>query len=332
MKQFKIIIITFASILALCFAACGSDSGPAQAETVYGLGECEESNDGVIKLVTSEDQYYKCVDGDWEETEAPLQSSSSKNSQFARSSSSNNALSGLGKQSSTSSGFFSTDSKSGYNPVNQTLTDSRDGQVYRTTKIGDQVWMAENLNYRYLGPTAELDSSSFCYDNNPVNCTKYGRLYLWSAATDSAGIIKGNIANGCGYGSECCSECSRSETVRGVCPQGWHLPSYNEWDELFMDVAGSHTTAGKMLKSETGWKSGAKNTDVFGFSALPAGFRGYKEIYDMAYFWCSTESSNYTTGRSKYNAYSVHMSYSENGAYLTDYSKLVGFSVRCLKD
>ena len=82
------------------------------------------------------------------------------------------------------------------------MVDSRDKQLYRTVTIGDQIWMAENLNYRYLGPTADEDSSSFCYQNDPANCAKYGRLYLWSATMDSAGIIDGNTANGCGYQSE----------------------------------------------------------------------------------------------------------------------------------
>ena len=65
------------------------------------------------------------------------------------------------------------------------LKDDRDGQTYRTVKIGDQWWMAENLNYAYLQPTETLDSSSFCYDNDPENCKQYGRLYLFSAAMDS---------------------------------------------------------------------------------------------------------------------------------------------------
>lgn len=57
-----------------------------------------------------------------------------------------------------------------------TLVDERDGQTYRTTKIGDQVWMAENLNFPVKG--------SYCYDNTLVNCEIYGRLYTWEAAQD----------------------------------------------------------------------------------------------------------------------------------------------------
>ncbi|MBR2020944.1 MAG: hypothetical protein IJ939_00775, partial [Clostridia bacterium] len=89
------------------------------------------------------------------------------------------------------------------------LADDRDGQTYKTVKIGDQWWMAENLNY-------ETDSS-FCYKDSAEFCEKYGRLYTWDAVVD-------------------------------VCPDGWHLPSKAEWETLITAVGG-RATAGKMLKS-----------------------------------------------------------------------------------
>ncbi len=76
----------------------------------------------------------------------------------------------------------------------------RDGQVYRAVEIGDQIWMAENLNYAYMVKTQELDPSSFCYGNKVENCEKYGRLYLWSAAVDSAALFSEN-GKGCGDGT-----------------------------------------------------------------------------------------------------------------------------------
>ena len=215
------------------------------------------------------------------------------------------------------------------NCVYGSLTDSRDGQTYRTVKIGGQVWMAENLNYRYLGPTATLDSSSFCYGDDSANCTKYGRLYLWSAAMDSAGVIKGNTANGCGNASKC----TPSGNVRGVCPQGWHLPSRDEWEVLFTTVGG-WPTAGAKLKSTYGWNDyygdRGNGDDAFGFSALSAGHRDNDGDYGSegyyAYFWSSTEYDGD-------GAYYMYTNFSKDSAYYqSDIENYEGFSVRCLKD
>ena len=82
------------------------------------------------------------------------------------------------------------------------LTDDRDGQTYKTVQIGSQWWMTENLNYAYLQPTEQVDSSSCCYMNKQENCEKYGRLYLWSAVMDSVGKWSENGKN-CGYMSNC---------------------------------------------------------------------------------------------------------------------------------
>ena len=130
-----------------------------------------------------------------------------------------------------------------------TMTDERDGQVYKTVTIEGEIfdaimnrtgqmitipktsWMLENLRYPYLQPTAELDSSSWCFDNEAVNCEKYGRLYLWSAAMDSAALFS-EEGKGCGYfaAEEDWQVCSvkKEVSVRGVCPEGWRLPTYEE--------------------------------------------------------------------------------------------------------
>jgi len=137
------------------------------------------------------------------------------------------------------------------------LTDSRDGKKYKTVKIGEQTWMAENLNYDAKG--------SMCYDKKPANCEKYGRLYNW-------------------------------ETAESVCPSGWHLPSDEEWMALINAVGGSEG-AGKKLKAKSGWKDtkmGSGNgTDNYGFSALPGGHRswGYKDIDRSGYWWSASDSS-----------------------------------------
>ena len=215
------------------------------------------------------------------------------------------------------------------------LTDDRDGRTYKTVKIGDQVWMAENLNYAYTGVPFDngfytSDSTSWCYDNDPTNCAKYGRLYTWAAAMDSVGEWSTN-GKGCGNGKEC----SPTSPVRGICPKGWHLPSIDEWDVLFTAVGGS-STAGTKLKSATGWYGDGIGTDAFGFSALPAGNRDNRENYGNyddegghAYFWSSTEYTEYGSN----HAYYVILVYSFNSALLYSTLKdIFGFSVRCLKD
>ena len=93
------------------------------------------------------------------------------------------------------------------------LTDERDGQTYKTVKIGSQWWMAENLNYDDSTVTPSLSARSWCRDEVDKGCEVAGRLYTWAAAMDS-------VKTGCGYGVNC----SPTLPVQGICPRGWHLP------------------------------------------------------------------------------------------------------------
>ncbi len=197
------------------------------------------------------------------------------------------------------------------------LTDARDGQTYRTVTIGTQTWMAENLNYE--------TENSYCYGDDASNCTKYGRLYTWAAAMDSVGTWSTN-GKGCGDNKTC----SPTYPVRGVCPEGWHLPTRAEFKTLITAVGGE-SIAGQKLKSTTGWTacSGIINEDAFAFSALPAGYRNdfggyFNEGYD-AYFWSSTESNSSL-------AYRMYLYYYDGYADLDNGLKNYGFSVRCLRD
>ena len=200
-----------------------------------------------------------------------------------------------------------------------TMTDSRDGQTYKTVTIGSQTWMAENLNYE--------TSNSYCYNDSASYCIKYGHFYTWAAAMDSVGTWSTN-GKGCGY----TKTCSPTYPVRGVCPEGWHLPDSTEWATLFTAVGGQ-STAGKMLKSTSGWNDyggeSGNGTDAFAFSALPAGGRneggGYNGEGNGALFWSSAEGNSGS-------AYFMDLYFGHSYASLYGGDKDYGFSVRCLKD
>ena len=110
--------------------------------------------------------------------------------------------------------------------------DSRDGKTYKKVTIGNQTWMAENLNFDATG--------SVCYDNNSNNCAVYGRLYTWEAAKDA-------------------------------CPEGWRLPTNTGWTTLENYVVGLYAEKGNKLKSTSGWYNNGNGSDDYGFSALPGG-------------------------------------------------------------
>jgi len=185
------------------------------------------------------------------------------------------------------------------------LKDSRDGKTYKTVKIGDKVWMAENLNYQ--------TSESKCYENKLENCEKYGRLYTWDDA-------------------------------KKACPTGWHLPSNEDFGDLAKVAGGREDAefkskwygAGTVLKSKTGWvessgKSG-NGTDSLGFAALPAGLHLYNNYTDdfhheftFAYFWSSTEND-------EGHVYLLLLIFDSEDADLYLSPKDSGFSVRCIKD
>ena len=128
----------------------------------------------------------------------------------------------------------------------------------------------------------------------------------------------------CGYGKTC----SLPDTVYGICPSGWHLPTKTEWNTLITNVGGQ-SSADKDLKSQTGWDGGYKRTDPYGFSALPAGFRiSYGNFFyagSNTYFWSAAESDG------EY-AYNMGLNFRDLDAHLTDNGKYYGFSIRCLKD
>jgi uncharacterized protein (TIGR02145 family) len=184
-----------------------------------------------------------------------------------------------------------------------TFTDDRDGQTYRTVRISGSAdtWMAENLNY-------QTPAGSWCYDNKPDSCAKYGRLYNWGAAIGAGGY-------------------------KPSCPDGWHLPTNTEWKDLGVAAAAGNPATvgvGKRLKAENGWDSDRNGTDDYGFSALPGGLYDYdytvfRSSGNTGLWWTGTESA---TDRDY--AVSVYMASGAGGIAETSRPESYGFSVRCV--
>ena len=202
------------------------------------------------------------------------------------------------------------------------FVDDRDGQVYKTVKIDNQVWMAQNLNYADSVKTPSLKGRSWCYGDQPEKCKVAGRLYTWSAAIDSVKLA----TRDCGYGHEC----ALPTYVQGICPEGWHLPSKNELFSLSITAESDGAGGAPALKSQIGWYNNLKNTDTYGFSAIPVGYRKYSGEYLEAggymHFWVDDEEDAIT-------AYATSLTYTLNGIrILYGNNKNDGLSVRCIKN
>lgn len=176
------------------------------------------------------------------------------------------------------------------------LIDSRDGKIYKTISIGNQIWMSENLAYT---PT---EGKYWSYNDTIHKSAFYGYLYDWETATK-------------------------------VCPCGWHLPSDSEWKRL-TDYLGGNQTAGRKLKEagNTYWNDPSTNfkaSNESGFTAISGGCRDHNGnffgIKKVGSWWSSTEDST------EY-AWARLMSYSNSIVYTTHNKKSWGFSVRCVKD
>lgn len=215
----------------------------------------------------------------------------------------------------------SDDPGSVYDSTANTLTDLRDGQVYRTVKLGSQIWMAENLNFE------TREGKSRCYDNDSLNCKKYGRLYTWAALMDTLTTRYGYYKVG--------------HTNRGVCPLDWHVPTNKEWETMITKF--NYKSNGALLADASEWDEKDSTevfTDEFGFSALPAGqwdatgsLKQYKDLREYVYFWTQTEYAKEGEREKGRQAYMVFTQAGTPQLYLDYHTyKSNGLSVRCIKD
>lgn len=160
------------------------------------------------------------------------------------------------------------------NPNEGKFTDPRDGRIYKTIKIGNQIWMSENLNY-------DIGEGCYCFDNVKMNCDKYGKSYTWEAA-------------------------------KKAIPVGWHLPSKEEL-EILLKHFGSDTTAFKqmIITGESGFNALCGDSSYISFDSFNANFWSKTEnnlFNDMA-FGCTVDfrqkSASVKNGLSKDHGYSV---------------------------
>ena len=201
------------------------------------------------------------------------------------------------------------------------LCDKRDGQMYRTVRIGSQVWMAQNLNHAV--------ENSWCYMNSLENCSNYGRLYQWTAA----------MALDNAYGHSAAGDLL-GEKHQGICPDGWYIPTDKDMETLAHYVVESNKAAGlatedvgTSLRKESGWEENDEEilgTNRYGFGAVPAGYRdangSFAFLGEEADFWVAEETSNGTQAP-HWNLYYANQTFSGEFKNL----KTFAFSVRCVK-
>jgi len=182
----------------------------------------------------------------------------------------------------------------------ETFIDERDGKTYKSIKIGNQLWMAENLKYE--------SPNSRCYNDEPANCEIFGKMYDW-------------------------------KTAKIACPNGWHLPNDNDFLDLSDFVEGISecwNCAGIMLKANSDLWASNKGRDEFGFTALPGGYHrdnysGFAQKNMTAGFWSATEGSMQGSAHFRYftsSTSSLSSSLNLDGFYVDNALA----NVRCIGD
>jgi len=204
------------------------------------------------------------------------------------------------------------------------LTDARDGKVYETVQIGSQCWMQENLNVgtRINGDTNQTNNAiieKYCYNNSEDSCDVYGGLYQFDEALDYVYV----------------------DATQGICPDGWHVPSDNDWKtmEEYLGMAPGElnntgwrgTDEGNKLK-ETGtshWASDSGATNSSGYTALPGGFYDFS---DHTFNKLGAGDETWTSSSSGADPYYRHLLHSNTKIFRNFDNGSYGRSVRCVKD
>jgi uncharacterized protein (TIGR02145 family) len=182
------------------------------------------------------------------------------------------------------------------------------GKTYHTVQIGHQCWLRENLDVGTMikGSNEQRDNGiieKYCYNDSIENCNIYGGLYQWNELMQYTTI----------------------EGTQGICPTGWHIPTFTEFETLSTIVGGD----GNALKAIGQGLYDGTGTNSSGFSALLVGFRGSNgSSYGLglyAVFWSSSMSSSISEGF-------LGLYYSKSNIYVLYREKYFGYSIRCIKN
>lgn len=332
---------TFAlTVAATLFTACGDDDSFSPIAKDHGYED--ESSSSADEDVYSSSSHDVILSGDSRDNSAGSSTeSSSSSSRNSSSSSSGSSSSGSSSSSVSSSNSNSSSSSvasssslnipfsissSGYTKMDVdpyleekgeqfnpnitygTMTDPRDRKTYRTVVVNGQTWMAENLNY-----SRHEWGVSYCFNMDTTYCELYGRLYARSVAMDTTA---------CYYNFPC--ELG-SKPVQGVCPKGWHIPSYNEALSLKYLVEGKSSA----LRSAKGWKPTVPpGTDIYGLSFVGTGAlwpnngTSFKMMGTTGFIWVYEPSTN-----------STYLSVNGESVYVDGFTTFqIYLPVRCISD
>ena len=220
-----------------------------------------------------------------------------------------------------------------------TMTDSRDGKTYKTINLNGKIWMAQNLDFRAYSSKSMEDSTLLanmngskgrvCFDDKTKYCDLCGSLYSWSATM--------NINKTVTIEDSAAVTALVQEQHQGICPDGWHIPTVDEYKSILPDSSGKLAEkAGKYFRTRIGW--GYTYTDSLGFSALPCGRHWYawnvskyvsQEDGDQAYFFARSgiKQTEIRVQPRSYDSIIIYSRPAEFDPYPDNH-----YSVRCVKN
>ena len=292
---------------------CACASSPNQPGAISGTSSVEENTTGLsysITTVAAADSYSWTVPTGWSITSGQ----GSTTIIVTAGSAGQNGNITVTANNNCGNSTVQTISVSTFESCPSSFTDTRDGKTYSTVEIGNQCWMAENLNY-----TGTLAGTTYCYNNNTSNCATYGALYNWDAVMNGGSSSNTNPSG-----------------VQGACPIGWHIPSDLEWQEmeaelgmdaseLTVDGNGNDRASGSVGNQLRSASMGGSNSS--GFNALPAG-----RYYPGGYYDLGSGASFFTTTEAGANAYVRMLDNGWAGVGRFAWQKTEGTSIRCVKD